>query len=183
LVAGPIAHDRRKYNRTGQWYKASWKPVSEHGQVADGDGPLFSVTWLKFKAPLHCSQFPAAYHRFAWLRTCETLSDRDRQADMEADVIVTDASEQVWGAIHIAPDGTIRVYAEAWTAHEKATLNLQSSVVPEPLAIRRALCRIVTPAQCKALHLYTDHAPLIDAVQSACARTYTYCQIAVLPAR
>jgi hypothetical protein len=90
-----------------------------------------------------------------------------------SDVLYVDASEAGWAAIHVR-DSRIRVVAERWSAEDHRRWNLASSVASEPLAIRKALCRLVAPASSSSVTVYTDHQPVVYANASPCAKGYAY---------
>ena len=91
-----------------------------------------------------------------------------------ADIIFTDACVDAWGAIHSRADGSIHVVASRWTPADHAAWNLSSSVASEPLAISRALCRLVAPATTASVIIYTDHEPLTAAVTADCSKAKAY---------
>jgi hypothetical protein len=88
-----------------------------------------------------------------------------------ADLLFTDASDERWCAVHIRND-VLRIYAEDWTAEDRKKWNLASSVASEPLAIRKALCRAVSPNPDSLIAVTTDHQPIVDARGSPCARAF-----------
>jgi hypothetical protein len=91
------------------------------------------------------------------------------------DVIFVDASEQGWAAVHIdVATGVARVVYSKWSSMDRAEWDLSSSVAAEPLAMRFALCRFITPSASSSVVVYTDHKPIVDALRSSCAKTYSY---------
>ena len=93
---------------------------------------------------------------------------RRNTSDKERVTIYTDASRWGWGAIVISAAG-VQHFSTAWTAEERRSLPVHSSVFAEPLAIRRALCTIAPKG--KQVELYTDHEGLVWAA----ARRYSLC--------
>jgi len=100
------------------------------------------------------------------------------------DILFTDASEERWSATHLGPNG-MRVYAGDWADEDWRDGPLHSSIWSEPLAIRKAICRIIKPSPNMHLVIYTDHSPIVDAVSAPIAKTYSYwrlqCLLATLP--
>ena len=130
------------------------EPVSEISDEAR-DSFIFWLSQLKLNQPRFLSK--TGYHDEA-----------------SADIIFTDACESGWGALHFRPDGSVRVIAHDWSSDEKAAWDLSSSVTSEPLAIRNALCMLITPSLATRAIVYTDHEPIIFAVEADCARAYAY---------
>ena len=92
-----------------------------------------------------------------------------------SDILFTDASADSWGAIHWrVNDGSIRTYSECWSNDDRAQWNLSSSVCSEPLGIAKAICRCIAPSASTHVLVYTDHDPVVTAVTSTCAKTWTY---------
>ena len=94
--------------------------------------------------------------------------------DSHADILFTDACETGWGAIHCRPDGSIRVIAQQWSPEDHEAWDLSSAVSSEPLAVANAMLRCITPALSKRVIAYTDHLPIVYAVEADCARAYAY---------
>jgi hypothetical protein len=91
------------------------------------------------------------------------------------DIIFTDASALGWGATHWdTTTGIVRSYSGTWSREDWQRWRLHSSVHSEPLGMTRALCRIIAPTKNRSVIVYTDHAPLLDAIPSSCARTDSY---------
>jgi hypothetical protein len=89
------------------------------------------------------------------------------------DIMFVDASVQRWAAVLIHRGG-IQIHSEEWTQEDHRSWNLESSVASEPLAIRKALCRLVSPTDGTSIHVYTDHEGLVYALSSQCAKGYAY---------
>lgn len=85
------------------------------------------------------------------------------------DTIICDASSSGWGAVHICGSAT-RHYSAPWTA---ADGQMQSSVVAEPLGLVRAACCSLTAAS-RTVHLFSDHLPLVFAINAGYGRAATY---------
>jgi hypothetical protein len=78
----------------------------------------------------------------------------------DTDVIFAKACELGWGAIHCRRDGSIRVCGHPLTAANYATWGLSSSVT--------------SGSRIQRVIVYTDHMPIIWAVESDCAKAYAY---------
>jgi len=155
-------------------------------------------------AGLHRNDLYKRYHTLRFYRECASTGEWDKptpfmpphvQQDLRAwiaelcadvprmladeierppsDILFVDASAYGWGAVHVRKDGTLHTAAEPWTPRDYQTWNLESSVSAEPLAIARALCRCITPNS-EGVCIYTDHEPVVKALRTSCARTYTY---------
>jgi hypothetical protein len=116
--------------------------------------------------------------RLEMLKWAEDLTrDEPRVIDLEelpfSDVIFTDASVEMWSAVHLY-QGVLRVYADRWTEVDKTGVNMGSSVESEPAAVRKALCRCVQTTPTTSVVIYTDHENMIDAVNSRCAHSFSY---------
>jgi hypothetical protein len=103
----------------------------------------------------------------------EPLDITTKLACPVSDIIFTDASETRWSATHISSRG-LRVYAADWTPADFSEGPLSSSVTSEPLAIRRALCRAISPTKDTHVVVYTDHASLVDALRAPVATCTPY---------
>ncbi|PHR94983.1 MAG: hypothetical protein COA68_17750 [Oceanobacter sp.] len=91
------------------------------------------------------------------------------------DILFVDASEIGWGAIHIdVATGTARPYSADWTSTERDKFNLGSSVAAEPLGITNAICRCISAGTHRRVVIYTDHDPIVGALNASCAKAYTY---------
>ena len=90
------------------------------------------------------------------------------------DVLFTDACETGWGALHVTRDGCIRIVEGRWSPTDSSQWNMSSSVASEPLGVARALCKCITPGPDVNVVVYTDHQPIIPAVQSTCSKAFTY---------
>jgi hypothetical protein len=90
---------------------------------------------------------------------------------------LVDASALGWAAIHIDHLGHAHVHHEQWTAADRAQHNVESSVISEPLAIIRAVCRCISPSTSTGAMVLTDHQPLQYAVTGDCARTFAYWRV------
>ena len=128
--------------------------------------------------PIGPVTFQARQCFVAWLKELKRNTPRPLSTACPqrgpADIIFTDACVDGWGAIHCRADGSIHVVASRWTPADHAAWNLSSSVASEPLAISRALCRLVAPATTASVIIYTDHEPLTAAVAADCANAYSY---------
>ncbi|PHR97545.1 MAG: hypothetical protein COA68_12375 [Oceanobacter sp.] len=162
--------------------------LRHYGEQTAARGPHL-VDW---DAP--CSQpSPLARDSFRnWIaalrrNTPRPLYNGTDESDHPHAILYVDASEERWAyVLWNREDSSIRTHAELWTAEDKTRWNLGSSVSSEPLGACRSLCHAIplTATRHRAMHgpdrvtrhvhLYTDHAPLIHAVPSVCARTYTY---------
>jgi len=87
--------------------------------------------------------------------------------------IFVDASIDGWGAISFTPEGGIMKVSERWTSADWQAWNLASSVAAEPLAMRKAVARLVTGAM-KHVVIHTDHIPLYWAFQKGFAKAWSY---------
>ena len=81
----------------------------------------------------------------------------------------------------------MRIHSGEWSPADHNDWQLGSSVCSEPLGIRRALCRAITPTTTTTVAVYTDHAGVVDAVAAPCANCYAYWRLqtflASFPAR
>jgi hypothetical protein len=94
--------------------------------------------------------------------------------DSEADFVVyTDASAYGWGAISISRGGNVLSISRPWTQQEREQYNVYSSVVAEPLAIRKAIAALV-PTSAKKVTLFTDHLPFCYAYKGTYGRAWSY---------
>jgi hypothetical protein len=126
-----------------------------------------------------CSKFtPQATQSFRqWLsdlrsNTPTIIPPPSRHAP--TDVLFTDACEAGWGALHVTRDGCIRIVEGRWSPTDLSQWNMSSSVASEPLGVARALCQCITPGTNVNVVVYTDHQPIISAVQSTCSKAFTY---------
>jgi hypothetical protein len=87
--------------------------------------------------------------------------------------IYVDASIDGWGAISFTPEGGVMKLSERWTSEDWHAWNLSSSVAAEPLAMRKAVARLVTGGM-KHVVIHTDHIPLYWAFQKGFARAWSY---------
>lgn len=94
--------------------------------------------------------------------------------DVEADFVVyTDASAYGWGAVSISRGGNVLTISRPWTQQECEQYNVFSSVVAEPLAIRKAVAALV-PMSAKKVTLFTDHQPFCYAYKGTYGRAWSY---------
>jgi hypothetical protein len=95
-------------------------------------------------------------------------------------VLVSDASESGWGAIAWNPlSGDLRAEAFEWSALDRLH-DVGSSVVAEPLAIKKALLRFVAPTNGLRVLILTDHSGLVAAVRSGFGKAETYNELALV---
>jgi hypothetical protein len=72
-------------------------------------------------------------------------------------VLITDASDWGWGAIHFdSAKGTTHMHSEPWSSEDRSWLNTGASAHCEPEAVFRALCRFVQPTDGRPLLVLTD---------------------------
>ncbi|MDP3379317.1 MAG: hypothetical protein Q8S53_13220 [Brevundimonas sp.] len=88
-------------------------------------------------------------------------------------VIYTDASATGWGAISTSRGGNVIRISQPWSAEELEHYNVHSSVVAEPLAIRKAVAALV-PTSAKSVQIFTDHLPFVFAYKSTFGRAWSY---------
>ena len=92
-----------------------------------------------------------------------------------------DASAYGWGAVvERAEDAGIIRVGRPWSPEDRAMYNVASSVVAEPLGMRRAIAAIATTAT-RAIEVHTDHEPLVCAWRAGHGKVATYndCILAV----
>ncbi|PHR97879.1 MAG: hypothetical protein COA68_12070 [Oceanobacter sp.] len=92
-----------------------------------------------------------------------------------------DASAFGWGAVvERTEDSSILRVGRPWSAEDRLVYNIASSVVAEPLGMRRAIAAIATTAT-RAIEVHTDHEPLVCAWRAGRGRVATYndCLLAV----
>ncbi len=92
-----------------------------------------------------------------------------------------DASAYGWGAlVERVSDGSVRRLGQQWSTTDVETYNVSSSVVAEPLGMRRALLAVCS-ADTRAVEVHTDHQPLMFAWRSGRGRVAAYndCVVAV----
>jgi len=103
------------------------------------------------------------------------------------DLLFVDASVERWAAVHIPSNAPLRIHSGDWSAADHREWKLESSVCSEPLGIRRALCKAITPSPKTCVMVYTDHSGVVDAVAAPCAICYSYWKLqsflASFPAR
>jgi hypothetical protein len=100
-----------------------------------------------------------------------------RNAPQHSDVLMVDASSLGWAALHIDHLGHAHVHHEPWSEADRAQHNVESSVISEPLAILRAVCRCISATTSSGVLVLTDHQPLQYAVVGDCAKTYAYWKV------
>jgi hypothetical protein len=88
--------------------------------------------------------------------------------------IWTDASAFGWGAlVERLSDGAIMRIGRPWSPEDRALHNVASSVVAEPLALRRAVLAACTRST-RAVEVRTDHLPLVWAWRRGTGRVAAY---------
>jgi hypothetical protein len=94
--------------------------------------------------------------------------------DVEPDfAIYTDASAYGWGAISISRGGNVKTISKRWSTQECEDHNIHSSVVSEPLALRKAIAALV-PTTTRKVTIYTDHLPFVFAAKATFGRAWSY---------
>ena len=88
-------------------------------------------------------------------------------------VIYTDASATGWGAISVSKGGNVIQISRPWSEEELEQYNVHSSVVAEPLAIRKAVAALV-PTTAKSVKIPTDHLPFVFAHKNTFGRAWSY---------
>ena len=111
----------------------------------------------------------------SWARVASTNTPVDVYTpDIEADFIIyTDASAYGWGAISISRGGNVKTISKQWSPQECEEHNVYSSVVAEPLAIRKAIAALV-PATTRKVTIFTDHLPFVFAAEATYGKAWSY---------
>lgn len=94
-------------------------------------------------------------------------------ADLPELTLFTDASVHGWGVVAVRADGCVTSIGERWTVPERINYQVHSSVVAEPLAIRKAVARFVTQDM-KHVKILSDHAGFVFAGQKGIGKTLSY---------
>jgi hypothetical protein len=99
-------------------------------------------------------------------------------------LVVTDASDEGWGAMSISPvTGAVQTASGSWSTAERERWLLARSTVSEPLGILHGLLRFVTPATCRRVLLLVDHQGVIFAVRMGHGRSEAYNHLVAAVAR
>ena len=93
--------------------------------------------------------------------------------------IYTDASEWGWGAVSIWQGRTVETCAAPWSPEERALWRVECSVVAEPLAVVKAVCRCLkargsNPDTRPTVKLWTDHLPIVWAARKGVGKAFSY---------
>lgn len=134
-----------------------------------------SPTRWNARAPLLSAE--AHSQLLAWIdaciaRPCRPLVEPDVPAP-EFRVWV-DASAFGWGAlVERTSDSSVLRLGRPWSAEDRATYNVASSVVAEPLGFRRAVLAVCTE-NTRAIEVHTDHQPLMFAWRAGRGRVAAY---------
>lgn len=92
---------------------------------------------------------PATWHQKAELQT----------------VIYTDASSFGWGCCRIV-GGTVAMFGAPWTRDERRRYRVEHSCSSEPLAVIKSMCALLQFDKDSDIVIYTDHMPLVWAMNS-----------------
>jgi hypothetical protein len=103
----------------------------------------------------------------SWARVASTNAPVPvHTPEVESDfVIYTDASAYGWGAISISRGGNVKTISKRWSTQECDDHNVHSSVVSEPLALRKAIAALL-PTTTRRVMIYTDHLPFVFAAKA-----------------
>ena len=97
------------------------------------------------------------------------LQDPEGEPDV---FVMTDASDWGWGVLWSdGASGAIHTYAEPWGD----TLSMEerkSSVIAEPVAVHRALCRIIRPNRRCVVRLATDSSAAMWAIRAGYSKSF-----------
>lgn len=83
-----------------------------------------------------------------------------------------DASSTGWGAMAMGPTD-VRFLGAAWSPSDHAVWNLRSSVIAEPLALKRAVLAVAS-TRTTHIQIFTDHKPLSYAMAAGYGRCRAY---------
>ena len=110
----------------------------------------------------------------AWAAVAYTNSPVDVYTpDCDPDfVLYTDASAYGWGAISISRGGNVLTISRPWSPEEIEAYNVHSSVVAEPLAIRKAVAALI-PMTARKVKIFTDHLSFCFAARGTYGRAWS----------
>ena len=98
----------------------------------------------------------------------------DTTSELRPDLVLyTDASAHGWGVVAIKKSGSVMAIGERWTVEERIAHDVTSSAVAEPLAIRKAVARLVTTDMIH-VRIFTDHQPFVFAARKGVGKTLKY---------
>jgi hypothetical protein len=107
------------------------------------------------------------------------LTPKEMSEQME---IWVDASEWGWGAVSVLR-GTTKYASGRWTDEERLRHRVESSVVAEPLALRKAVARFCTPGANTHVRINTDHLPMVFAWRKGVGKCFAYSEAITFLAR
>lgn len=87
------------------------------------------------------------------------------QPKHDTTVIYTDASCFGWGCCRVG-GGTLTMFGGEWTVQERRRYRVELSCVSEPLAVIKSLCVLLAGGHVGDVVVFTDHMPLVWAMQA-----------------